>query len=98
MAITYVGIIIEEIVNDIKGQTKEEYDAGDLITLQTLLMQDYSKVTDQYYISNIHIDDCIAIKWAIRDLVKKISWSLYHGSYREMKWLEEFDKSYAESL
>lgn len=90
--------LFSEIEYDIINQTRGLYDAGDLITLQSLLMQDYTKVTDNYYINNINLDDCIALKLAIRDIIRKISWSLYHSNYREMMWIKEFHKSYEECL
>jgi hypothetical protein len=90
--------IFEEIENDIKHQTKEGYDASDLITLQGLLMMNYSNVGDRYYLSKITLEDSVNLRWAIQGIVKKISWALYHGNYKEMKWLEEFYKSYEDSL
>ena len=90
--------IFEEIENDIKGQTKEGYEASDLITLQGLLMMNYSNVADRYYLSKITLEDSVNLRWAIQGIVKKISWALYHGNYKEMKWLEEFYKSYEDSL
>lgn len=90
----YLEILIEDIEKCIRSETDFGYDAGNLITLQTLLMHNYTRITDHYYLNDINIDDCIALKWAIRDMIRKISWSLYHGSYREMMWIEEFHKSY----
>ena len=85
----------KEIKDDIINQTLEGYDVGDLITLQTMLMFDYAKVIDHYYYSDITVDECVALKSALRDINRKISWSIYHGSYREMIWIEEFYRSIA---
>lgn len=90
--------IFEEIEDDIKDQTKEGYEASDLITLQGLLLMNYSHVADRYYLSKITLEDSVNLRWAIHELVKKISWSLYHNNYKDMKWLEEFYKSYEDSL
>lgn len=90
--------LVEEIENDISDQTKEDYDADDLITLQNLLIYDLCKIIDHYYMSDINIDDFVALKFAIKDMIRKISWSIYHGYYKEMKWIEEFHKSFENGL
>lgn len=90
--------IFEEIEEDIKDQTKEGFEASDLITLQGLLLMHYSNAADRYYLSKITLEDSVNLRWAIHELVKKISWSLYHNNYKDMKWLEEFYKSYEDSL
>jgi len=93
----WVDEMIEEIENDIKNQTKEGYEVSDLITLQGLLMMDYSYVADvaySYDLNKATLEDIVNLRWSLNNLVKKISWSLYHGNYKEMKWLKEFHKSY----
>lgn len=94
----WVKNLFEEIENDILDQTKEDYDAGDLITLQNLLIYDLCKIVDHYHMSDINIDDYVALKFAVKDMIRKISWALYHGSYRDMKWIEEFHRSYEAGL
>lgn len=86
--------LVEEIEDDIIEQTKEGYDVGDLITLQSLLMYDLCKTNDQYYLSSDrNIEDLVSLKCAIKDMVRKISWSIYHGYYKDLNWLEEFHRS-----
>lgn len=90
--------LYEEVENDIIDQTKIGYDAGDLIFLLNLLVYDLCKIIDHYYMGDIKIDDYVAIKFAIKDMIRKISWALYHGSYRDMNWIEEIHKSFEDSL
>lgn len=84
--------IVKEIDNDITNQTKDSYDAGDLITLQNLLLIDLCKIIDHFYTSDINVDDYVALKLAIRVMIREISWSIYHGYYKDMNWIEEFHR------
>lgn len=90
--------LYDEVESDINYHTKEGNYASELIVLQNMLIYDLCKINDHYHLSDINIDDYIAIKYAIKDVIRKISWSLYHDNYREMKWLDEFHKSYKESI
>lgn len=90
--------IVKEIDDDIIKQTKEDYNVFDLITLQSLLTNYLGKIGDHYYMSDINVSDYVALKFALKVMISQISWSIYHGYYKDLNWLEEFHKSIEESL